>query len=312
MTEYRFREWDSGGARTGRRPHARILDAFRSPANVAAITRALSVRLPPGPLRDHATQTAKREIHRYSMSGGLGEDVLKSDPLAQRGRRGATGITLGGADELARLNRAFVAGRLKFVRDNAELITKGKDARDNEPYHMQMFADDSLRPPGLEGLNDGGPLWEYAGDQRARPFLGGAYPDADPAVAECDRAWAPGDGGQTAEETIAEYWGEGAAETMVGRAGKPKGPAEDAEPKISHGCGKADPSRFMRYREIPRWQHTAGALDGQERDVNETLGDGNREMGNHVRRWGGYEGSQRPREYRKGIPFKFNYRAYAH
>jgi hypothetical protein len=45
------------------------------------------------------------------------------------------------------------------------------------------------------------------------------------------------------------------------------------------------PRRYNRYEGIPRWQHTARALDGLERDIDETLGAGSLEMDSQARRW---------------------------
>ena len=41
----------------------------------------------------------------------------------------------------------------------------------------------------------------------------------------------------------------------------------------------------MRYPEIPFWQHTARPLDAIDRDIEETLGTGSRELDSQVRRW---------------------------
>ena len=45
-------------------------------------------------------------------------------------------------------------------------------------------------------------------------------------------------------------------------------------------------TRFMRYEEIPFWQHRSSHVDTVDSDIEEeTLGSGSRELGTHVRRW---------------------------
>jgi hypothetical protein len=52
------------------------------------------------------------------------------------------------------LNRAYVDGRVTFAARHARLVAAGESA---VPYHERMFERDSLRPPGLEGLNADAP-----------------------------------------------------------------------------------------------------------------------------------------------------------
>ena len=153
-------------------------------------------------------------------------------------------------EELQRLNAAYLEHRVAFL--------PGDDAgpAENEPYHYRAFVEDSLAPPGLESLN--------------RPPLDGLreeqYPLPPPGGDPEDAGWDEGDPDRTAAEAAAEYWG--------------------CEDKKEGGWFAGDGGRFMRYPQIPFWQNLSRGRD-YDRDIEETLGFGERESATHVRRWGG-------------------------
>ncbi len=155
-------------ARTPVRPRERIIGQFRSPQNIAYLRRFLEQALPAGALRKFATDTLEDAIYSFDRA----TEVLGSDPTAVRGgNRPAMGFW----NEVKRLNRVFVADRMAFLREQANLIEKTDQktpgqprdfaADENEPYAMRMFISDSLRPPGYERLNTPGPLFGIREDQ---------------------------------------------------------------------------------------------------------------------------------------------------
>lgn len=159
---------DYGGARTPARARERVLALFAAPANVAYLRGVFARVVPAGPLRDHAVADLPDALAAFGRSYGPAGDLADSDPAAQRGgARPAVGFVA----ELRRLNLAFVTNRLRTLRDLAPTITgRSDDGKwdDSEPYHVRMFAADSLRPPGCEGLNGPGPAWEILEGQVAR------------------------------------------------------------------------------------------------------------------------------------------------
>jgi hypothetical protein len=288
---------------------------FRSRQNVAYLAGLFADRVPPGPMRLFALETLEDSVHSYER----GEDLIYSDPLAQR-LSSRPAATLWG--EVRRLNLAFYEYRMQFIRDKASLITgHSSDGQwdDDEQYHFRMFTADSLHPPGLESLNGNGPLFGIredqtianepgfsAGSRSGGPPLAASRrgprregfsstgartsPDSstlpmDPGVSSDDWAWDDGNPNRTSEEAIAEYWGEDRVETSVLGSKEVGGEAYIDRYGQGPQWRENGGSRFMRYEEIPRWQHTAGALDGIDRDIDETLGTGSRELDNHVRRW---------------------------
>lgn len=111
----------------------------------------------------------------------------------------------------------------------------------------------------------------------------------DPGVDPDDWGWAVGDPGRTAQEALAEYWGEGAVESSVAQRGSTSGTTQGAEAYIErYGRGglwrENGGARFMRYPEIPTWQNLSRGRE-YERDIDETLGRGSREQDTQVRRW---------------------------
>ena len=132
----------------------RVLAQFQSPQNLSYLSGLFARQVPAGPLRDFTLATLQDALLQYSGGAGRALELLASDPIA---RRGALRPAVGLWDEVRRLNRAFYEDRLAFLREQAHTIERGAPrdgvSEDDEPYHMRMFISDSLRPPGLEGLN---------------------------------------------------------------------------------------------------------------------------------------------------------------
>jgi hypothetical protein len=324
--------WQRLGARTPERPRARLLALFRSSWNLAYLGGVFERAVPPGPLRRFALETLEDSVRSFER----GEDLIYSDPIAQRGdAKPAAGLW----PELRRLNRAFYEYRMQFLRDKAALISgRTGDGQwdDDEAYHFRMFVADSLRPPGLERLNGTGPLYGIREDQtaaaeprwppgamyasrpdrhpagapqalsssgggRAEAFSPRRGPSAsgleaarlstdpaplptDPAVDPDDWGWDGGNPNRTPAQAIAEYWGEDHVESSALGAAEVGGETHLARygqgPQWRENAG----TRFMRYPEIPMWQNLSRGRD-YDREIEETLGTGSRELGNQVRRW---------------------------
>lgn len=294
-----------------------MITQFRSPQNIDYLRGFFASKLPAGPLRSFVLDTLTDAVYGF----GLAEVLAYSDPLAQRGDlRPAANMW----SEVSRLNLAFYTDRLNSLRDNAALVsgTSGDGQwDDNEPYHFRMFTADSLRPPGLEGLNTPGPLYGILEDQvadrhsagpqapgvregfAAGPRSGGAPPRAaagpEPMAGVCpaEWGWSEGDHTRTAEQAISEYWGEGRAATpgveparsalgaaeLAGNASNPKGIVNGSLYAWGDDWQKNGGTRFMRREGIPFWQKGGG--HAHEADIEEGLGTGIREADNHVRRW---------------------------
>ena len=297
-------------ARTPVRFRDRVIAQFRSPENVAYLQKLFTARVPAGPLRSFTLDTFHDALLAFSEGEGRALEMLGSDPLAQRGDlRPALGLW----GEIKRLNRAFYEDRLAFLREYAHTID-GSAPRDGidddgEQYHMRMFISDSLRPPGLEHLNTPGPLYAIREDQstwepqgghsrRKEGFTGGSHgaaggthgaaggtQEADVFLyGDHDAPWSKGDPNRTAEQALAEYWGDNQAssDTMTGASetmGQTYGDATAWGDQWQQNGG----TRFMRYPEVPFWQK--GGREGYDRDIDETLGTAGRELDNHVRRW---------------------------
>ncbi len=304
------------GTRTPGRFRERVLSQFRSPRNVRYLRRLLARRVVPGRLREFAVDTAEDAVHAYEQA----EDLVYSDPLAQRGDlRPAAGFW----PEVSRLNRAFFESRMRLLREEAPLIggLKFGPQDDNEPYHYRMFVADSLRPPGMEHLNPG-PLYAIEEDRAHRqlpPYRSyaaehfrGAPPGGPrrstgatptPGVDPDDWGWDQGDPHRTAEQAMAEYWGEGVTEST--RLGAQEVGGEAYGDHYAWGDRWRDNggSRFMRYESVPFWQHTSRHLDTVDRDIEETLGSAARELDSQVRRWDmGRLRDPRGEEYRRYGP----------
>lgn len=321
--------WQELGARTPARFRERLIDLFRSPRNIEYLRTLFARRVPPGPLRCFALDTLEDSVYAYERV----EDLILSDPIAQRGdARPAANFWA----ELRRLNLAFYEYRMQFLRDKAALISgKSQDNQwdDDEQYHYRMFVADSLRPPGLEHLNGTGPLYGIQEDQtvtpkprappgvitgpNGQPRLEGftsaglqrarvsadAAPVHDPGVDPDDWGWDGGDPNRTPEQALAEYWGEDRAETDTSMTSL--GATEVGGEAYIDRYGQGDQwrenggTRFMRYPTIPIWQNLSRGRN-YDRDIDETLGTGDRELDNHVRRWD-MERMRNPRgeEYRR-------------
>ena len=315
---------DIRSVRTPERFRERVRTIFRSRNNISYLKRLFARTLPKGRLKEFALDT----LYDTVISFGQFEDLIYSDPLAQRGDLRPT---LGLWSEVRRLNRALYEYRMKFIRDNASLIegvTGDGLYDDNEPYHYRMFVADSLRPPGLEKLNNTGPLYGIREDTTAfveKPYS--QYRNPAPALPKGfrsrrrsnrtrresftpnresppsnknnygepivgaspeDWAWENGDPNRTAEQAVAEYWGEGQVasdynETALGSmeiGGKTHGEVYAEGDNWRENGG----TRFMRYPTIPFWQNLSHR-GGYDYDIEETLGSGSRELDNHVRRW---------------------------
>jgi hypothetical protein len=309
--------WQRLGARTPARIRERLIDLFRAPRNIAYLRELFTARVPPGPLRRFALETLEDSVYSYERI----EDLIYSDPIAQRGgARPAAGLW----PEVQRLNLAFYEYRMQFLRDKAALITgRTSDGQwdDDEQYHFRMFVADSLRPPGLEHLNGTGPLFGILEDQTAAAaprWPPGAQYDRrsvgprghprhegfsstglqrsrvttdpsplpqDPGVSPDDWAWSSGNPNRTPSQAMAEYWGEDHVESSTLGATEVGGEAYidryGQGPEWRENTG----TRFMRYPTIPRWQHTALAVGQIDRDIEETLGTGSRELDGQIRRW---------------------------
>lgn len=301
--------WQQLGARTPARPRERLIAMFRAPANVAYLRGLFARRVPPGPLRAFALATLEDSVYAFEQI----EDLAYSDPVAQRG--GARPAVSFWA-EVRRINRAFYEYRMQFLRDKAALL-EGRSADGewdaDESYHMQMFTADSLRPPGLERLNSDGPLYALLEDQTSGPpppgkgrprargraegfasTLGAARrtaagargpPDPlDPGVSADDWAWDGGDPDRTPEQALAEYWGEESAESSVLASTEAGGEAYVDSSGQGAQWRENGGTRFMRYPTIPIWQNLSRGRN-YDRDIEETLGTGERESANHIRGW---------------------------
>jgi hypothetical protein len=180
-------------ARTPTRFRGRVILAFRAPANVAYLRDLFSRKVPPGPMQAFVLETLADSVYGYSTNYGRALEVLADDPFSRRdGVRPA--VSLWG--EVRRLNQVYYQERMAFLREHAALLERVPRAgarptglrdgisEDDEPYHMRMFTEDSLRPDGWAHLNGAGPLYAILEDQ-ARNVNKWPAPRADPG----DLAW---------------------------------------------------------------------------------------------------------------------------
>lgn len=324
--------WQQLGTRTPARPRERLMDMFRSPQNIAYLSGLFTRQVPPGPLRRFVLETLEDSVYAFERV----EDLIYSDPLAQRGDARPAANLWG---EVRRLNLAFFEYRMQFLRDKAALLAgRSGDGQgdDDEQYHYRMFAADSLRPPGLEHLNGTGPLYGIREDQTAaggpRPPPGGSYHSrgpngqprregftstglqssrettdpsplpGDPGMDPDDWGWDSGNPNRTPEEALAEYWGEDRVESSTLGATEVGGEAHIDRYGQGDQWRENAGTRFMRYPTIPIWQNLSRGRE-YDRDIDETLGTGSRELDNHVRRWD-MDRMRKPRgeEYRRYGP----------
>lgn len=168
-------------ARTPLRFRDRVILAFRAPPNIEYLRGLFSRRVPPGPMRSFALDTLADSVYEYSNNYGRALEILADDPPSRRdGVRPA--VTLWG--EVRRLNRVYFSERLDFFREHAHLLERVPPAgeyptglrdgisEDDEPYHIRMFTEDSLRPDGWEHFNGDGPLYAILEDQARTPRPG--------------------------------------------------------------------------------------------------------------------------------------------
>lgn len=234
---------------------------FNSPANQKYIAQALAQAFagPENQVRQRfALQSLAEVMYRFGSTHGPGGMLVDGDPLAMRGSvsRGSNLI-----EELQHLNRAFYHQRVQSVSSRPELDTPGyrrtiatasggpgRDAiAGDEPLFYRMFEADSLRPPGLEHLNGPGPLWKSLEDQGARSVLDEEY---NPSVALEDHHWSHASAGRTAEQAVAEYYGEDSAFAAA------MGPAAASSFSVHGEDGYYDPvsdtTRRVRLEEAAR------------------------------------------------------------
>jgi hypothetical protein len=301
----------------------RVLAQFQSPENIEYLRGVFMS----GSLREfepYLNANLLGDIYEFSFRRAY--EILDSDPVANRGRmRPATSMW----DEVKRLNLAFIRDRIEFTQQQPGLapgaVTRDGIAEDEESYEMRMFTADSLRPPGLEHLNNPGPAfalledqssWVPGSDQRSdvavmgaasravgcgdnKTFPGGApggqYTDY-PYPAE-DSPWREGNANRTPEQAILEYWGDNyvGSKTTLGSAEQAGITNGTMTAWGSHWRDKG--GRYMRYKNIPFWQ--LGGRTGYDYDIEETLGTQARELDSNVRRWD-MERLRNPRPDRDG------------
>lgn len=156
---------ESEAVRTPERFRTRVLNQFRSPENIAYLRMRFERDVPAGPMRKFAVDTVEDAIYNFERF----YDLIGSDSTALRGHNRA-GFDMWA--EVRRINRAFYADRMKLLREHSGLLEPPKNVLDrdfaeyeDESYQMRMFISDSLRPPGLEHLNNPGPLYDIREDQ---------------------------------------------------------------------------------------------------------------------------------------------------
>ena len=145
------RQEHAAAARTPRYG-SRVLEQFRSPQNMAYLEALL------------------RPADRQKMQDTVYE-FDETTPPASVAR--PSGDFWG---DVRRLNRAFAA---YYGRGIHGPETGHAEPASEEPYHMQAFVADSLRPPGLAHLNGAGPLYEH--EASGEPASGETWAWADAA-----------------------------------------------------------------------------------------------------------------------------------
>ena len=196
-------------------------------------------------------------------------------------------------------------------------------SEDDEPYEMRAYIADSYRPPGLEYLNDAGPAYElledrstwirdtpmnspfnapkkvHWGDQKSNQdqksnFQTSNNQDQKNSENELiteftsmdvndDIPWSTGNPNRSAEQAIAEYWGDNkvSSDTIIGStefAGVTNGDMTAWGANWKRNGGSA----FMRYKTIPFWQK--GGREGMDYYLDEGIG-GMFDTDTHVRGW---------------------------
>lgn len=156
--------------RTSNHFRQRTLELFVHQDNINYLKKLFLKLMMPGKLRDYILEHIDNDVIEFSKGSlsGVAGDLIDSDSISRRNYSGG-GVTMW--QEVKRLNVAFYYNRMNFVKDNRMLLENKSDnviEDDNEDYAYRMFEADSLRPPGLENLNDPGPSWEILEDQYTR------------------------------------------------------------------------------------------------------------------------------------------------
>jgi hypothetical protein len=290
----------------------RVKNQFQSPENIAYLRLVIQKNMIDGGGKKHVLANLFKSVMEFTEQ--TADAIIASDPLGLRGtKQNAIDVFW---LEVKRLNSLFVQERIQFTQDSAALLDpkppRDGISGDDEPFAMRMFIADSLRPPGLEYLNNPGPSFNILEDQSTweKKKTGQCCPpkkkpitcnngtgskdsmdimddNANYANNDEDMPWRSGNPNCSAEDAILEYWGDNnvASETTLGSA---------TVVGISNGDLRAfgstwldnGGSRFMRYESIPFWQK--GGREGYELDISETLGSSALELGGHVRRDGGW------------------------
>jgi hypothetical protein len=303
---------DNEKVRTYNKFRQRVLEQFTGSKNIEYLTEFFKSKLPSGKLLDYIIENLEKDVRNFKEA----DTILDSDVIARRGfSTGATDMW----KEICRLNTAFYANRIKFVKEYAHIITDesgDNQETDNEDYAMRMFIADSLRPPGLSNLNGPGPLHEIKENQRMTKHeivtTNNEFKWMDTVPKKCnynvikkqqiptaqrdfmepedDEPWSNGNANRTVEGAISEYYGEQnvatdvkISKTLLGNTelgGKQYGKINNEGPKWQD----TGSSRFMRYEKIPFWQYFRSRP--YESDITETLSNGKMLEGDgQVRRW---------------------------
>ena len=262
---------------------SRVAAQFRSRENIDYL-RDIFKRDLTGGARKFIVSSLEEAVH-----GFYAEAVLDEDMIAQRGGL-RPGIALW--DEVRRLNRVFYESRM-------EIAASMSVGYINEPYHMRMFEADSIRPPGLESLNNDGPSYELLENQVPHHSSG---PGAA-ASKRSNQEWV--DDAQLASPTARSFdgfvAGNGGGGNNVGSGGdeawsaaNPYRSSEEAaqEYRDQYFAGSTD-RRFMRRFEIPFWQK--GGREGIDHNIRDTLGAAPVELETMFQKWDIIEQQVAPR-----------------
>jgi hypothetical protein len=149
--------------RTPKRFNEIVLQMFESERNTTYLKGLFARRIVDPHARAFLISRMDERLMEYRP---IALEVLSSDAIAQRGQRQS------GSDyweEVRRLNRNFLKSSMTMVKDLHHLVTgdHGETYFQDNQYHYTMFENDSLRPPGLEMLNDPAPLYDI-GEDRAQ------------------------------------------------------------------------------------------------------------------------------------------------
>ena len=215
----------------------------------------------------------------------------------------------------------YKAGFIPPLVDGQLLVPTIRDgiSEDDESYEMRAFISDSLQPPGLEYLNGPGPKFELLEDQstwiRDTPMNSPFNPpikkvhwgdqkdnfqaqnlplqsqnSTNDLISEFtsmdindDIPWSTGNPNRSAEQAIAEYWGDNkvSSDTIIGST-EFAGVTDGDITSWGRNWKKNNGSAFMRYKTIPFWQK--GGREGMDYYMDEGIG-GMFDTDTHVRGW---------------------------